>query len=213
MERALEHLLPAREYMLTHAPDWWDEVGMGKWSSLHGDEKQEWWRWTVKIDIASEANVAREVPLRALGAYTKKNALDDPFGPGWRQNSNAPDTWEWPFRFKDYWNENLRLQLEAIVAAPRTTFSPLWIQAARNRLRLCAERYQEQQAAEQRRLKELKKRARAYELERDDRANARLRAEQRRDLPERRIRRGQIPSMLVDLVDEINAEFNRDDTE
>jgi len=158
MESAIKALLPSREYMLTHAPYWWDDVGLGNWNALLGTEKKDWWEWTIKIDLVSEADEqirhedkrGRSVPVRALGAYSKEGALASRDGPGWRQNTQRPDTWEWPFRFKDYWNPDLRAELFALIESPTSPMSPFWIEAARKRYAAAAKAFVRRREKEQR---------------------------------------------------------------
>jgi len=219
IERLIDALVPKDEDISDMPPWWWTTEDFGSWDLQSEQSKVDWWRWTARVDILSEAldqgryedRVRRSVPLRALGAYRKKNALDDYTGPGWRQDGRYPDTWEWPFRFKDYWNPLLRAELEALVALPddKTPMSRNWVVAARNRLRLAKQRFEEAEAEEKARLRDLKRR----DAERRERVDARVREQIARDLPENRIRRGQAGYLIAHRIDDIWNEFQRDDTE
>lgn len=204
LRRSILALLPERHKRLNHAPAWWTESEFGNWNDLPEYKKEDWWLWDAKVAFYTAnshgaiEDVHNVVPLRALGAYSKKNALADPQGPGWRQSAKHPTTWEWPFRFKDYWNPTLRYELFCLLSLPAeaTPMSSIWIKAARQRYTLASEKYEEWKRKEVQgtidflNFREGVKSAIKHEQAQEAASLRRVRRQARDRDPDRQIRRG-----------------------
>lgn len=113
----------------------WD---LKDWESLTDEDRRRAYDYYNTVNSMIDEGTSNSGPNRVVAGWAKGKTpfeiarLGDPDGPGWGQAAMKPHQWEWPFHYRDFWNEQLRWLIADCIWGPKASqYAENWKEHAR----------------------------------------------------------------------------------